>query len=37
MTEVLMGIVAILFTFLLWDVVQEAIEEDEEDAKHFAD
>lgn len=33
MTEVLMGIVAILFTFLLWDVVQEAIEEDENDTE----
>ena len=33
MSEVLIGIALILFTFLLWDVAQEAIEEDEEDAR----
>lgn len=36
MSEVLIGIALILMAVLLWDVAMEAIEEDEDDAKHNA-
>ena len=36
MTEVLIGLALILFGVLVWDVAMEAIEEDEDDAKHNA-
>ena len=33
MTEVLIGLALILFGVLIWDLVQEAIEEDEDDTE----